>query len=81
MNPENPTAPESPTLEPEAVVEAEPIAAELRAIEHWQAARGVPAWQHKGAARLHGWGAGRELTEAAYADGVEAFANHTVKGA
>lgn len=78
MSTENPTAPESPTIEVEPLDAPAP---ELRAIEHWQAARGVPAWLHKGAARLHGWGVGRELTEAAYAEGVEAFANHTVKGA
>ena len=76
MSTENPTAPESPTIE------AEPLTGpELRAIEHWQAAHAVPGWQHKGAARLHGWGVGRELTETEYAIGVNAFANHTVKGA
>lgn len=66
-----------PLTEP---VTTEPIA-EVRPIEHWQTLHEVKAHRHLGAARLHGWGVGRELSERAYLAGVEAFAAHTPKGA
>lgn len=67
--------------EADSTIDAEPITPPVQTIEHWRESLQVPLHRHRGAARLHGWGVGRELTEADYRAGIDAFANHTVKGA
>ena len=58
---------------------AKPADGPRKPIEHWQAARGVAPWKHLGAARHHGWGVGRELTETEYLNGCDAFASSPVE--
>jgi len=59
----------------EATAEAPPAAPELQTIEVWADRLGTPAWLFAAAKIGHGWPIGRELTEAAYLEALDASAN------